>query len=94
MYWGKTSLRYLHNTESRIKYRVWRLIDIRSRRSVTPASAHAEFADITNKLPDADDGDYVLDDYTEQHREGEHGGEIGSAMVVDAESGEESTADG
>ncbi len=87
-------LRYLHNTESRIKYRTWRIIVIQSRRSVAPASAHAKFTDITNKLVDADDDNYVLDDYTDDEWEGEDGGEIGTAMVVDAEEGEERIADG
>ncbi|PSS32151.1 hypothetical protein PHLCEN_2v2084 [Hermanssonia centrifuga] len=94
LYWGKTSLRYLHNTETRIKYRTWQIIVIRSHRSVAPASAHAEFTDITNKLPDADDDDYVLDDYTDDEWEGKDGGKIGTAMVVDAEEGEERTANG
>ncbi|PSR71547.1 hypothetical protein PHLCEN_2v12598, partial [Hermanssonia centrifuga] len=94
LYWGKTSIRYLHNTETRIRYRTWRIIIIRSRRSIAPAAAHAEFTNITSKLPDADDDDYVLDDYTDDEWEGEDGGEMGTTMIVDTEAGEERTADG
>ncbi|PSR71865.1 hypothetical protein PHLCEN_2v12259 [Hermanssonia centrifuga] len=94
LYWGKTSLKYLHNTKTRVKPSSWRAIIIRARRSIAPAAAHAEFKEITCNLPDIEDDDYVLDDYTDDEWEGEDEGAMGMAMIVDVEGGEERTADG